>query len=85
MATEAQKIQRTIKSNGKSFRVHTSFLAPGQVTIPKESTLHECNDGFYNVIQPGCTEPMFIRLGPLVMADRKDKLTLTSSQSIDTT
>ena len=85
MATEAQKIQRTTKPKGKTFRVHTQFLAPGQVPIPKESTLHECNDGFYNVVQHGCTEPMFIRLGPLVMADHKDKLTPINGQSIDTT
>lgn len=85
MATEAQKKQRTVKVDGKSYHVHTEFTAPGQILIPKNSSLHECNDGFYNVIQHVYAEPMFIRLGPLVIADHKDKLTLTRGQSIDTT
>jgi hypothetical protein len=85
MATEAQKIQQTVNPKGKSYHVHTQFLAPGQTPIPKEAILHECYDGFYNVMRYGCTEPMFIRLGPLVIADCKNKLTLINGQSIDTT
>jgi len=84
MATEAQKQQRAIMPDGISYIVHTSFEAPGQIPILKSAILRQCNDGFYSVYKHANAEPMFIRLGPLVIEDYKDRLTLTRGQ-IDTT